>query len=46
MRHAFAADTDPSKGGQLVVAKGCYSALESDTPNTPNTADEQAISKT
>ena len=43
MRHAFAADTDPSKGGQLVVAKGCYSALESDPPKT---ADEQAVSKT
>ena len=43
MLHAFAAYTDRSKGGQLVVAKGCYSALESDTPKT---ADEQAISKT
>ena len=32
MLHALAADTDRSKGGQLVIAKGCYSALESDPP--------------
>ena len=43
MLHALAADTDRSKGGQLVVARGCYSALESDISKT---ADEQAISKT